>query len=242
MNNVIRDFLTCPITRTRLVEPFETNCGHLFSFEAISVWWVRNRNCPICRTILTIDDIRPALSIERLINSIELPEDESHEISTQTTQNQQSVSIQADGPEERRPFVSLQNQAVSIGELTIKDQEYIKNDKIVDLANGLFNPASQNAHIGPVVDRINQQYVSKLITKACDHPMIVIRKFAYQTHELSLVSVARNLALNGYFVYDLFRANNKQPYTYVLYSTDILVDGKKNELCRYTRSNPALSD
>jgi hypothetical protein len=108
---------------------------------------------------------------------------------------------------------------------------YIGNDTLVYLSEHLFNPHSTNVYVGPTVDSFNQNYISRRIPQQSIHPVLVVRKYLYGHRSDSLVEIARLLARQGYYIYDIFLyKNNGDLKTYCIYTCDRLADGTINML------------
>jgi len=57
----------CPITLEYPTDPAETNCGHIFQFDAIRLWLTDHDRCPTCRTLLSVFAFHRSPFVKRLL-------------------------------------------------------------------------------------------------------------------------------------------------------------------------------
>lgn len=258
LSDLVRANFTCSITREIPKHPVICPCGHLFEFVDIVQWININNTCPISRRALNFNDLIVPTFIVNFLEAISIGEN-SQSLTTQTGEiligddaiytsiasvHLDTMSESSDDdvpalinilpPQIERPFVALVDYSIAAQDLTPADRIYLGRDRLVDLFDGLFNPQSGALRVGPTVERFNQAYVEKLITRSCTHPHMVIRKYAYVSRSPSLVETARLLARQGFYVYDIFLINsNHFQHNYVVLSTDVKDDGTPNQLNRY---------
>jgi hypothetical protein len=48
---------SCPICQDDLTEPIALHCKHIFCEACISMWFDRERTCPLCRAAVTVDPL-----------------------------------------------------------------------------------------------------------------------------------------------------------------------------------------
>jgi hypothetical protein len=246
MNNLINLHFRCAITLVRPTLPMNCPCGHLFESTAIYHWLQHHNTCPVSRLPLSATDLRFNSTVHQFLLDLGTSDEDYINQSTQTsstivTSGDDSVEIDhvAEVPPLIKPFVSCSNVELGAAELGQVERDYLGPDLLVDLGLNTYNPESANLRLEPVVDHLNRNFINHLIPQACDHPHIVIRKYAYQHNSDSLVVVAKHLARAGYYVYDLFRVSvTNGLHRYVLYSCDVKDDSSPVMLSRYVRSSP----
>jgi len=226
----------CAITLQRPTMPMVCPCGHLFDAMAIYHWLETQDTCPVSRLPLTAAQLRFESVINQFLGSITNNEEDVSSMATQTeipTTSEISVQTQQHAPM-IPPFVYLGNEHKAAAELPENERRYLGTDILVDLGVTKFNPSSSNKRLEPVVDHLNIAYVRNRIPFACNNPHIVVRKYAYQHSSDSVVEVAKLLARNGYYIYDLFYIGKTNDLNrYVLYSADVKDDGSSNNLSKF---------
>jgi hypothetical protein len=220
----VQHHFTCPITREFIEYPVFCSCGHVFESAALYSWLDTNNICPVSRSPLRPQDIIYIPYIRKFLQAVK----PSQDIQTQTDEIQTSPEINNARP----PFLYTGNDPDHIPAFT----DYIADGRIVHLRDGLFNLASSNAHVGPTVEHLNTSFINTLIDQTSTNAIIVVRKYLYNSHSTSLVYVARELARQGYFIFDIFLYVNRGDIkTYCIYSCDIKKDGSPNHLSHPTK-------
>lgn len=250
--NLIKSHFSCAISKSLVALPYNCPCGHLFDAVNIFTWVNTNNTCPVSRLPLLVQDLTFNNTVYQFLQELRLTDDtDVHDCATTTATEisrgddtiamddftgTNDLGIQTDEfPPLVEPFVYLGNEIITVANLNENERRYLGCGKLVDLADGIFNPISTNPHLEQVVDRFNMEYIRTLIPIKADHPNIVINKYAYQTR-FDLVATAKLLCRQGYFVYDLFKIGKHDDLNqYVLYSTPILVTGQRNILSKYKR-------
>lgn len=244
--NLIKAHFSCAISKELVQLPYNCPCGHIFDGPNIFTWVVSNHTCPVSRMPLYMNELQFNHSVYQFLQDLKIRDDDDvHDVSTATDmecegntsfEGTQDIETQTDEFAPLvEPFVYLGNSTITVANLNENERRYLGQGKLVDLADGLFNPASGNEHLGPVVERFNHEYVRTLIPVKCDHPNIVVHKYSYQSR-FDLMAVARLLCRNGYFVYDLFKIGASDGLNrYVLYSPPILATGQRVLLSKYKR-------
>jgi len=120
----------------------------------------------------------------------------------------------------------------------------INSGTLVNLAMGLFNPASGSQVLSDVVTTLNHQFLLDYTHSTFfengripDYTFVVYYKYIYHSR-LGLVDTAIHLLNLGYYVYDLFpldRSDHQANIRYVLYSFDRRRNGVVNHLPYYRR-------
>lgn len=245
--NLIKVHFSCAISKDLVQLPYNCPCGHLFDGVNIFTWLVDNNTCPVSRLPLHMYDLQFNHTVYDFLRELRITEeDDVANVSTGTDEmecagmeqsNSNDTGTQTDEfPPLIEPFVYLGNCEITIGNLGENERRYLGQGKMVDLANGLFNPASKNQHLCPVVERFNHEYITTLIPIKCDHPCIAIHKYCYQSR-YDLVAVARLLCRYGYFVYDLFKIGTSDDLNrYVLYTAPVLITNQPVILSKYKRT------
>lgn len=240
LNDLVNLHFRCAITMVRPTMPMICPCGHLFDAPAIYLWLSDHPFCPVSRLPLTPEKLRFESVINQFLNDINQTDDDLVTNSTQTdapmvVEQAESISTQTDTTQPLiQPFVALVNEPVGASQLPLNERRYLGNDLLVDLGVSNFNPSSSNLRLLPVVDHLNNSYVRNRIPFRCTHPHVVIRKYVYQHSSDSIVEVAKLLARQGYYIYDLFIINKTNGLNrFVLYSCDVRDDGSDNNLSRF---------
>lgn len=135
------------------------------------------------------------------------------------------------------PFVFASDDEVSAADLLDNQVDYVGRDSLINIRQNPFNPSSSNQRVAPIVHRLNLRFLIRLQAPLLRNLYCVIRKYSYQHRSDSLVEVARHLALQGYYVYDLFHISERNGlHQYCLYSMDRLVTGSTNSLSIFVRN------
>jgi len=76
----------CPLTLERYAHPVRTPCNHLFE----KIWIIQEleirQRCPMCRTDLTIDDLREAYEIKDVLDQVNRYEELNEELKEEFSQ------------------------------------------------------------------------------------------------------------------------------------------------------------
>jgi hypothetical protein len=241
--------ITCQLSARIVSVPMHTPCAHLFDCDAITSWLRLNTICPVCERNISLNDIVYNPIVARMrdqhyeqLNRSPLPSicsDDDEFLSPPTP------PIRMDVPPRilylNAPFLIASDFECGAVDLNAEQLTYLGRDRMVDLNYSLFNLASTNIQLEPVVDRLNQRFVNSYNVPEYKHVYAVIRKYVYQHRDSSPVAVARHLMLQGYFVYDLFEISNKNGlYNYCLYSLDVMSSGIPNILNRFIKFSNRL--
>lgn len=203
--------MQCPIT----LEPINTvceltTCGHAFEYMAIINYVFNgvNNGCPLCRTPFTFNNIYLSRNLQNYINLY-------------NNRNDASTQTQFISPVEVvwKRMVEATKPLFNVG----ADDHF----RIID-ADDFINSASNTISHEQAVIRLNERFY--------DGRPIPIDRYVYQSSVDDVASLARTLALTGYFVYDLFKINSTRGlHRYVLYTKPTKLNGNVVHLSKYKR-------
>jgi len=241
--NTIRSILACPLSGQMVTNGVHTPCGHLFDASSLILHLNVHGTCPVCKRFLGMHELvyNPLAAI--IINALNLDSDDSSESDAYSSlaEDMDLIDLHESMPVPPRsdivklspPFLAHSSIALSMADFDDDTVDYIGRDRVVDLSEHLFNEQSNNLHLLAVVDRHNLRFISKFIHSVA-HLYAVVRKYSYQSRNDSIVGVAKQLALDGYYVYDLFRISEKKGLVqYCLYSLDVLANNQPVVLSKF---------
>lgn len=212
MNTNLVDQFKCAITRELSRKSVITSCDHIFDVDALLTWLERDRRCPVCREQIAPGSYNFVNFVQRIINELIDAEEPS-------------------APPQPRGSSNALFLWKGDDDMVI---ETPTGARIINVAEELFNPSSCNARYVYALDNYNRRFIHRFCDDGFKQYMYIpVYKYVYTTTEKSALSVAKELAQKGVFVYDIFQHKfNAGNTTYIVYSPPIMVDGTPNILCR----------
>lgn len=236
----------CPISQEPIQYVAEiTTCGHLFEYQAlITSLYHGSRICPMCRAPFEFENVYHSPTLQKLICGVK------SSISTQTDEVPALLTDAGIQTDAQPSLEDAEVQTSSVGEPT--ENPFINVLSII--SDGHIDDTPVNHYYSPDqnyfrVVNMDQAYVNPNSTTVADdeyvidqnrrfNGMIGLYKYAYQTLDGNVTSVAHTLADTGYLVYDIFCLNPTTPrplYRYVVYSSPLKVNKVRHYLSRYAR-------
>lgn len=219
--------MNCPITLEPINRVAElTTCGHAFEYEAILTHYhVGTSRCPVCRTPFTLFDIYCSRNLQNYMHRVE--------VSTQT----EPTAVQNVWATITQYLNYVDNSVRNVAAALMVNRQ----PAFTVGHNDCFRVVEPDSFINPTSSTIrDEQSIIALNERFYDGNPIKLNRFVYQTQSNDVKSVARTLALTGYFVYDLFAINRGPLYRYVLYSKDNKLSGTPVTLSKYRRFSTRL--
>lgn len=207
--DIINEF-KCAITQELSRKSVITDCDHIFDLDALLTWLERDRRCPVCRINIPPGGYNFNNFVQRIINNL----------------------IDNNDP-------PVQPRGVSNALFIWKGDDDIaveppNGSRVVNVAEDLFNPTSTNARYAYALDNYNRRFLHRFCDDGFKQYMYIpMYKYVFTTTERSALTVAKDLAQRGYFIYDIFQHKDNGPnITYIVYSPAIMADSTPNSLCK----------
>jgi len=220
-------------------------------------------SCPICRVQFSRDDIRLSMLALYIINSLPV----STSISTQTDISMDDIIAEEDFITAPPPALNNDNNVVrdvethSFDTHTLSDDEseddfvphinigtYGQSTNEYDALQATpgtriisyvypFNLQSTNTFLATEVRERNKTFLVAIFGGQYTNYLLPIKRYMYQHSSTDISIVARHLAVNGYFVFDLFvHSIRRGVNNYIIMTTPYLITKTFHRLCEFTRS------
>lgn len=233
--DILRRNLQCGISQSLVTMPVLTPCNHLFDYVNILNWLSTSEDCPICRQRVLINDLNYCPYLLKIIDDLHLSDENSRSVGTEMEASEPEPALGEDMVQyvsaQTTPFLMVCDVDYQPGVQVIDD--IVSTGRLVDFQEDIYNPNSMTKRIDPVVERFNMNFIRRWVLPGFTpkHIYGVIRKYFYQSRNDSLAGVAKKLAIEGYYIYDIFLVRSHGPvHHYCLYSLDKKIDATTNPL------------